>query len=730
MEAVAVAGGAKGKSAAADRGSTADAEQAAIPTVDAAQTVGVAVDAVAEGAAVDAEETKGPAFSEFGNPMNSRLKAIAIVVGSLTAGWLLRGMVAGERTIPAKRAVTLTVAESAPPIIPTADHEQNWTPSDPDGSATDIATILAHRPGMDRLNLLIEFLAKASGTEMAALAEALPVEWPIPRFNDDLSAAPEFLQWRLLFACWFELDAEAAHAFSLEKDDSILKRFALEAWAATDPDAAMGAVVDGLQFRNSLGRLGPMRPLDIGYAVWRDDPAKFWEMVMAPGMWSPWGASIEVPEQALLDLTASDPESAAQRASQFRPDALDAVLNRWATTSPEAMMRWAFAEQPGLPGLRASLIFGSTDRRILAIEALAKSDPNKAAAWLEQHTDSEGVPLNAALASAWALQDASTAMAWASDLIDPQQRRDALVAVASATSKTDPFGAAKVLASINWHVIDTPGIGGVTQTIWRGDSYITAMGTDHIGNGQSVAIAVLRELASHDPEAAMAYVAEISDIDLHSEARESVWETIVEGNTNIATEMAIVAATEQGETAPLETLLRKLAREDPETAFHLAQEITADLPTATATAAFDTALGAMAAPKLAAGMISELDPQTQSLISPQVFRQITRDWSRADLTGATAWVSTLPPGIKRDVALSSLVSEIRTLNFQTNFSSVLDLAELIEDPSTRRSVATELFEQWQVEAPESLVQAVADETLSADFREILSLQVRIPNNPN
>ena len=302
--------------------------------------------------------------------------------------------------------------------------------------------------------------------------------------------------------------------------------------------------------------------------------------------------------------------------------------------------------------------------------------------------------------------------------------------VASATSKTDPFGAAKVLASINWHVIDTPGIGGVTQTIWRGDSYITAMGTDYIGNGQSVAIAVLRELASHDPEAAMAYVAEISDIDLHSEARESVWETIVEGNTNIATEMAIVAATEQGETAPLETLLRKLAREDPETAFHLAQEITADLPTATATAAFDTALGAMAAPKLAAGMISELDPQTQSLISPQVFRQITRDWSRADLTGATAWVSTLPPGIKRDVALSSLVSEIRTLNFQTNFSSVLDLAELIEDPSTRRSVATELFEQWQVEAPESLVQAVADETLSADFREILSLQVRIPNNPN
>ncbi|MEZ5330277.1 MAG: hypothetical protein R3F19_34955 [Verrucomicrobiales bacterium] len=573
---------------------------------------------------------------------------------------------------------------------------------------------------MKRLDALIAFLAKASGTEMATLAAALPVDWPIPRFRDDYSAAPQVLEWRLIFACWFELDAEAAQAFSFGRDDALLKRIAIEAWAATDPDSAMAAVANDDAFNIALRIMTPLRPLNLGYGLWRDDPERFWAMITTPRARSLWtNTVIEVPEQALLDLALSDPESAAQRALRFRPDALEKVLDHWATTDPETMMRWAHADQAMLTNGSFS-IGNAADRRILALQALAKITPSQAVAWLEARAESaaSGLPEIATLAATWAGQDAVAARSWANTLTDPQQHKDALVAIASATASSDPHGAAALLASIDWDVMESPRVSGGMQPIWRGGEYLTCIGVDLITDGQSVASTVLGQLARHDPATAMAYVAEISDRTLQSDARDSVWQTVIEENTAMAITMATTSAN-QGETKPLQNLVRKLAKDDPSNAFELAQKLAADLPAEAAEAVLHSTMRAVADPELAVALISELNPQTQGLIPPAAFGHLVREWSEADLAGATAWVSTLPPGIDRDYSISSLVSTAQTLDTHSDFSSVLELADMIENPARRRNIATELMQQWLNENPTSRIDAVEQETLPEDFRTAL-----------
>lgn len=274
------------------------------------------------------------------------------------------------------------------------------------------------KPGQsNRIQGLLDFYSNLSPDQFASEAEKLDA---LP-FNERILASV------LLFGKWAEVDPTAAMAFtdSMGFAGAFVRPTVLQGWASTDPVNAAKYYTDNpgqFAMMNMMGGrggrgMGGQGAAGIIAGEWaKQDPAG--AMEWASALKSNKGDAMTA---VITQVAKTDPAKAAEMvggmAAEDQGDAYATIARQWGAKSFAEAAAWA----NGLPEDQRGAAMSA------AIEGLAQSDPESAAAEISKMTDAEArrdaVPT---VARNYARTDVRGSMDWLNSLDDDGAKRDSM----------------------------------------------------------------------------------------------------------------------------------------------------------------------------------------------------------------------------------------------------------------------------------------------------------------
>lgn len=272
------------------------------------------------------------------------------------------------------------------------------------------------KPGQsNRIQGLLDFYANLSADQFASEAEKLDA---LP-FNERILASV------LLFGKWAEVDPTAAMAFtdSMGMAGAFVRPTVLQGWASTDPVNAAKYYTDNpgqFAMMNMMGGgrgMGGQGAAGIIAGEWaKQDPAG--AMEWASGLKSNSGDAMTA---VITQVAKTDPSKAAEMVGRMEAgaqgDAYEKIARQWGAKSFADAAAWA----NGLPEEQRGAAMSA------AIEGLAQSDPEGAAAEISKMTDADArrdaVPT---VARNYARKDVRGSMDWLNSLGDDEAKMDSM----------------------------------------------------------------------------------------------------------------------------------------------------------------------------------------------------------------------------------------------------------------------------------------------------------------
>lgn len=291
------------------------------------------------------------------------------------------------------------------------------TPSARDKKARSVEEIY-QKPGQsNRIQGLLDFYSNLSADQFASEAEKLDA---LP-FNERILASV------LLFGKWAEVDPTAAMAFtdSMGMAGAFVRPTVLQGWASTDPvnaakyyteNPAQFAMMNMMGGRGGRG-MGMQGAAGIIAGEWaKQDPAG--ALAWASGLPS---NSADAVNSVITQVAKTDPAKAAEMVAGMPADSRDGayatIARQWGAKNFSEAVAWA----NGLPEDQRGAAMSA------AIEGLAQSSPELAAAEISKMTDAEArrdaVPT---VAKNYARSDVRGSIDWLSSLDDDDAKIDSM----------------------------------------------------------------------------------------------------------------------------------------------------------------------------------------------------------------------------------------------------------------------------------------------------------------
>jgi hypothetical protein len=153
----------------------------------------------------------------------------------------------------------------------------------------------------------------------------------------------------------------------------------------------------------------------------------------------------------------------------------------------------------------------------------------------------------------------------------------------------------------------------------------------------------------------------------------------------------------------VDDLIRSQASADPAKVLAWAEQLPAD--SQSKGTALRSAIGAWASYDTGRAIeyVQKLPVEQQ----PELFRTISNTWAASDSYGNSQWVASLPEGLNRDNAASSLIAQLSAKEPQ----SALTWARSLGDETLRSTSYDNLFANWARRDPVAALQALQSENL-------------------
>ena len=276
-----------------------------------------------------------------------------------------------------------------------------------------------NKPGQtNRVQALLDLYSNLGPDEFAGEAEKLDA---LP-FNERILASV------LLFGKWAEVDPTAAMAFTdtMGFAGAFVRPTVLQGWASTDPvnaakyyteNPAQFAMMNMMGGRGGRGGMGAQGPGEIIAGEWaKQDPAA--AMAWASGLKI---NSNEAMNSVISQVAKSDPEKAAGMVGSMAADAqkgaYETIAKQWGAKNFADAQSWA----NGLPEDQRAAAMSA------AIEGLAQSSPELAAAEIGKMTDADAIRAAVpTVAKNYARSDVRGSMDWLSSLDNNDAKMDAM----------------------------------------------------------------------------------------------------------------------------------------------------------------------------------------------------------------------------------------------------------------------------------------------------------------
>jgi len=230
-------------------------------------------------------------------------------------------------------------------------------------------------------------------------------------------------------------------------------------------------------------------------------------------------------------------------------------------------------------------------------------------------------------------------------------------------------------------------------------------------------MAIMRGFAESNPKAAFSYAnalseATTSDLRYKNRLLGEVIETQIRGG-GVAEAQATIALLPDGATK--ESLQRELVGEwaqfDPASAAAYVQSLGSEATTSMKTAL----IGQWAEndPAAAAAWLGHLS--TDDPAYGHASAQITREWTRYDLTASSEWLHSLPASPELDRAVATYTFRAA----QEDAPTAMSWAESITNKNMRNKMMQQVAANWKNDDPESFTQYLDDSDLNKKEREQL-----------
>lgn len=539
-------------------------------------------------------------------------------------------------------------------------------------------------------------------------------------------------------------------------------------WAALDPDGAWNAVIQlkdkNLSRSMMMTVIGSIAQSDLGKARRLLAEIKDPQMKQSALYGLINQAASEDPEEAFRLLASEpvghrgyghyqslfqkwakdDPETAIAKLSEIkgtsnRQQALQGIAAALVTSDPQRALALANEQPPGegRNGLLASICstwFSSdSDAAVAWIQSLPATERSKVlenGSWqmIQQNPAKAAelfatLPLNTRtahnfsnLASTWAQQDLAAARAWAESLPPGSARAQALNGIIGTVAQSDPVKAAGILGDTvinNQNYSQVATIAGEWIKTDQKAALAWLDGLDLRGNTrQNVHSQFMSQWVREDAPAAGRYALGIQDEKVRQQAISSLVGGWAHHDPAAAHDWIMASLEGESKDRSFKSLIQNLSYQDPTTAFRFYQEATANLtPDAIEKTFGDTAsqmVGSLVRddPKAASQWVMGMpEGETRS----NSIRRMVDDWGDNDIQGAAAFVDTLGAGKDRDLAVASLVDDLRQ---QDDFESAFDWAATVGEASKRESLIRNAANHWQQDDPAAARAAVSRANIS------------------
>ena len=299
--------------------------------------------------------------------------------------------------------------------------------------------------------------------------------------------------WALLLARWSVVDPAAMISF-LEKQPAAgaiaqLKEQAMFAWGAVDAEGAFAAA--------KSRPVGLRRAALAGIAATAPALAAEFVVKMPGGQYAIRNV-VNSPEVDLATLKSLLPRCAYD---STRWPVQREIISRLAASDPDAAIEFAMAAGRS-----------RSDPVATALSEIAERDHHVALKHLATLPDSRRRAISSVeVAKRWAHRDPEAALAWARDSLPGPVRDYALVELASIIGGEDPIGALALVGEVGWE-------SEVGEFYDIGDEEPERLSSQEIG------LTLLRQLASADRAAALAYIDEHLPESLAAEVRTEIEE--------------------------------------------------------------------------------------------------------------------------------------------------------------------------------------------------------------
>jgi len=289
-----------------------------------------------------------------------------------------------------------------------------------------------------RVQALLDFYSGLGPDEFAGEAEKLDA---LP-FNERILASV------LLFGKWAEVDPTAAMAFTdtMGFAGAFVRPTVLQGWASTDPvNAAKYYTNNPAQFAmmnmmggRGRGGMGAQGPGEIIAGEWaKQDPEA--AMVWASGLKT---NSADAMTSVISEVAKTDPSKAVAMAgtmdAEAQNGAFETIARQWGTNNFAEATLWA----NGLPEEQRNAAMSA------AIEGLAQSSPELAAAEIGKMTDAEAIrDAVPTVAKNYARTDVQGSMDWLNSIENDGAKRDAMREVMPIWAAADSAAALEFVKS-------------------------------------------------------------------------------------------------------------------------------------------------------------------------------------------------------------------------------------------------------------------------------------------
>jgi hypothetical protein len=297
-----------------------------------------------------------------------------------------------------------------------------------------------NKPGQtNRVQALLDLYSNLGPDEFAGEAEKLDA---LP-FNERILASV------LLFGKWAEVDPTAAMAFTdtMGFAGAFVRPTVLQGWASTDPvnaakyyteNPAQFAMMNMMGGRGGPGGMGSQGPGQIIAGEWaKQDPAA--AMAWAAGLKT---NSNEAMNSVISQVAKTDPAKAAGMVGSMAEDAqegaYETIAKQWGAKNFSDAQAWA----NGLPAEQRAAAMSA------AIEGLAQSSPELAAAEIGKMTDADAIrDAVPTVAKNYARSDVRGSMDWLNSLDNDDAKRDSMREVMPIWAATDSAAALDFIKS-------------------------------------------------------------------------------------------------------------------------------------------------------------------------------------------------------------------------------------------------------------------------------------------